>query len=361
MIEDKVLVFCDYPINENEGGPIGYYNKCLYKNTPDNIILLKSVFTAKKQFSIIEKIRNKFRNRFKKNDLVNSTLHTKFISLQCKEFKFFYFHSVYDLYDVLHLINEDQIVILQSHSPELPSAERFKNGANDYLLVRKIEKISFKRANYLVFPNEDSMVIYNSVISDKHKIKFLTTGIKPIESKVVLPLDNQKINILYIGRKNEIKGFYFLIESFKKASAFRDDIRLIIAGNGEKIIGKDIYDIGITDRPFDWINSVDFVISLNKESYFDLNVIESICLGTPLIMTTSEGHTFFKNRRGIISVDYDNIIGVLMNKNLVNKNYKIENRAFLKQFYHEFLSDIVFKNNLNKMCTTILNNEVNHL
>lgn len=355
MITDKVLFFCDYPIKENEGGPIGYFNKCLYENTTDNVILLKSLLDNRNQLSIFEKIVKKINSIIKKKTFFDSSLPLKFTLSKCSSFKFLYFHSIYDLSDVLHLINENQIVILQSHSPELPSVERFNNGVSDYLKIREVEKKMFARANYLVFPNEDSQIIYSSLITERHKIRYLTTGMKPIKSEVVLPIDNQKVNILYIGRKNEIKGFFFLVDCFKKASIYRDDIRLLVAGNGDKIIGKDIYDIGKTDIPYDWINSVDFVISLNKESYFDLNVIESICLGTPLIMTTSEGHTFFKNRKGIISVDYNNIVDILRNQNIINKNYKLNNKVLLKQFYYESLSDEVFKENLNIICSSILN------
>lgn len=358
MINDKVLIFCDYPIKENEGGPIGYFNKCIYNNTPENVVLLKELISKIKYVSLKKKIQ--FRKdyifkRLKGKNYFDSSLPNKFIKIDASNFKFLYFHSIYDLSDVLHLIKDDQIVILQSHSPELPSIERKNYGFNDYKKIAYLEKIGFERANYLIFPNEYCLSIYEKLIKPQNKIKYITTGIKPLLNLTDFPIDDAKINILFIGRRNEVKGFHFLIENFCKALKVRNDLRLFIAGNGEKITADNIYDIKSTETPFDWINSVDFVISLNKSSYFDLNIIETICVGTPLIMTTTEGHEYFKNRKGIISVNYENFLETLLNTKIIYKDFKRESKANLKKLYEIHLSKDVFKNNLKELCASIIN------
>lgn len=357
MIKDKILIFCDYPIKENEGGPIGYFNKCIYNNIPDNVLLLKTLLKEVGYISLKKKIefrKDYILNKIRGQKYFDNSLANKFIKIDASKYKFLYFHSIYDLSDVLHLINEDQIIILQSHSPELPSIERKNNGSTDYLKVAQLEKITFDRANYLVFPNEDCVPMYSELIKDQNKIKYLLTGIKPLKSLINFPIDKNKINIIYIGRRNDVKGFNFLIESFRNALKNRNDLRLFIAGNGEKIIGDDIYDIGTTQTPFDWINSVDFVVSLNKTSYFDLNVIETICVGTPLIMTTTQGHKYFKNQKGIISVTYESFLKTLMDPEIVYKKFKMENEIHLKQLYSTCLSKDIFNANLKNLCKSII-------
>jgi glycosyltransferase involved in cell wall biosynthesis len=357
MIKNKVLLVHDYPIVKNEGGPRGYFNKCIYLNEPDNLVSLNDVLTSVKKISYKKKVLVRFdfvRNKIRKFKYKNLNLANKFIKIPSH--KFLYFHDIYSFNDIKHLIKENQIVIFQPHSPELPSLEELKNGLSSkkYKEIVKIENLIFNRANFIILPNKECLPIYKSVLSKKHKIFFLQTGIKPIQELSVIPIDNNKINLLYIGRRNEIKGFFSLLTSFRKAVKKRNDIRLIIAGSGDVIRDENIVDLGFTRIAYDWVNSVDFVVSPNKSSYFDLNVIESIAIGTPLIMTTTEGHSFFKNKKGIISVTDNSFYDVLVNKSMINKKYKKEVKTDLFQLYESELSSFVYKKNLEKMCNSIM-------
>lgn len=359
LIKDKILLFCEYPIEDNAGGPVGYYNKCIVDNVPENLILLQSLKKNINKLNLFEKIKlhtnNLFINRERKNFSHPNAANT-FIKVQAKKYKFLYFHDIYTLYNVLHLIDENQVVILQSHTPELPSIEELNSGVSKakYEKIVSIEKQSFNRANYIILPNKNCIPIYETIIIKNNKLKFLTTGIKTIQSNTTIPLNNDKINLLYIGRRNEVKGFDFLINSFVEVLKHRNDLRLFVAGNGNKINHKDIIDLGRTEIPFDWINAVDFVISLNKTSYFDLNIIETIALGTPLIMTTTEGHEFFKNRNGIIDVTYDNFIKIMVDDTLLNKQYKKDNIENLKQLFENQLSSKVYNKKLAELCSSII-------
>ncbi|QTE23042.1 glycosyltransferase [Polaribacter cellanae] len=356
MIKDKILVYSDYIIHENSGGPPGYLYKCVLDNHPKEIVLLDDALKINKiKFKV--KLRHKLFKLlgFFSKKLTNKNT-SKFIYSNSLNYKFIYFHDVFTLYNVLHLIKKEQIIILQSHSPQLPSEEKFDFSKNQKELIHSklIEKLAFERANVLVFPNKECVITYKSLILKKHTIKYLLTGIKKIESSVFYPIKKNKINLLYIGRRNDIKGFNFLIKTFKEVTATRDDLCLFIAGSGALINGKNIYDLGLITTPYNWINSVDFVFSLNEKSYFDLNVIETICLGTPLIMTTTEGHNFFKNTRGIIDVTNKNLVDVLLSKNLINKKYKIENKKAILSLYNHFFTESIFKENLQTICREII-------
>ncbi|WP_159947797.1 glycosyltransferase [Polaribacter septentrionalilitoris] len=356
MIDDKILMVCDYPLLKNEGGPKGYFNKCIVNNLPHNVHLLNEVIP--KKISIQKKVLLRLDKLYiilKRKKYSNKNLANKFIKIE--KYKFLYFHDMYSFYDVIHLIKKDQVVLFQSHAPEIPSLEVYNIGVRGKKLefVKLVEKRAFERANYLILPNKQCLTIYSSLLSKNIRVKYLRTGIKPIGKLQEIYIDENKINLFYIGRRNEVKGFPLLLKTFKKVLKERDDIRLYIAGNGEKIDYEDnIIDLGATNIAHDWINNMDYVISPNKTSYFDLNIIESIAIGTPLIMTTTEGHSFFKNKIGIIPITYNNFYEVLIDKSLINKNYKKEVKKKLLKFYKNELSSEVFKKQLRNLCDEII-------
>lgn len=357
MIGNKVLIVHDYPIAKNEGGPRGYYNKCIYLNEPDNIVALNDVLRNTKEISLKKKLEiriDSFKIRCRKTNYRNKFLANKFIKIP--KYKILYFHDIYSFNDVKHLISKDQIVVFQPHAPELPSIEELNTGITQkkYQAIVAIEKAVFNRANYIVLPNKDCLSIYKEVITNKHKILYLRTGIKAINNTNKIPIDNDKINLFYIGRRNEIKGFPLLLNSFNEALKTRTDIRLFIAGGGESVSNSNIVDIGFTNHAYDWISSMDYVISPNASSYFDLNVLESIAIGTPLIMTTTDGHTYFKNKKGIVSITPDSFTNVLLDENLVNKYYKKNIQKDLFDLYKNKLSSTVYKANLEILCKTII-------
>lgn len=357
MINNKILIVHDYPILENEGGPRGYYNKCIYLNEPVNLVSLNDVVINLKKISLKKRvlIKKEFIWHVLSNvKYRNINLANKFIKIP--NHKFLYFHDIYSFNDIKHLIGRDQIVIFQPHSPELPSVEELNTGISEkkYNAIVKLEKAIFNRANYIILPNQECLSIYKAIISEKHKILFLRTGIKSITNLNKIPLDHSKINLFYIGRRNDIKGFPVLLKNFKKAIEKREDLRLFIAGSGDYINDKNIIDIGPTNRAYDWINSMDYVVSPNKSSYFDLNVLESIAIGIPIIMTTTQGHHFFKNKKGIISITHDTFYDVLIDKSLIKKDYKEKNQKDLLSFYEKDLSSSVYKLALENLCNTII-------
>jgi glycosyltransferase involved in cell wall biosynthesis len=360
MISNKVLFFCNYPIVQNAGGPVGYFNKCIINNNPKNTILSNDI--SIKNVTLKDRINIHYERFFNKKSefLPHANSQNLFIKKKVCNYKLIYFHDIFSLYNVLHLLNNKQIVVLQSHTPELPSREAFNDGVSKekYNKIKEIEIKAFNRANYIVLPNIECKIIYNQILNKNNKILELTTGIKKVEELSKFPICNKSINLLYIGRRNSIKGFDFLINEFKEICKFRKDLNLFIAGDGEKVVHEKIFDIGKTDKAYDWINSVDFVISLNKTSYFDLNIIETISIGTPLIMTTTEGHTFFKNKKGIIDVNYENFKEVILNSNDISKEFKKENKQNLLDFHKNELSDSIYKQNLEIICNKIIEENV---
>jgi len=109
----------------------------------------------------------------------------------------------------------------------------------------------------------------------------------------VPPLDPQYIYYLDLGRRAAIKGFDVVIEAFRRAHAVDSSMRLLLVGGGERVDEPGILDIGRSEEPADSLSACDYLISANRQSYFHLSVMESLSLGTPMIIACTGGHRFF--------------------------------------------------------------------
>lgn len=170
--------------------------------------------------------------------------------------------------------------------------------------MKKAEKNAFERADIVVFPNEGCVPLYKEVITANNDIKFILSGAQKGYSKGDIPSENiiksDKINLMYIGRRNEIKGFDIVLNTYREVYQQRKDLNLIIIGKGEKISEDGICDIGFSNNPIGWYNSVDYLINANRQSYFDLSIIEALSTGVPIIMSDNYGHKYYENKSPLI-------------------------------------------------------------
>lgn len=363
MIEDKVLIFYSFVPNINSGGPDGFVAHNLCGSVGANYILLSELEQVYN--NLFDRIVNKVKLQFTKvrngtfKELFNYCAFL-FLYKKCFNYKFVYFHSCIELFACKEFLSEEQVVILQSHSPQLPS-EELKDGGfsiEDVLLMEKIEKFAFNRANYVIFPNEFCIPLYEKIINRNNHIKYLLSGSKKITNVVQLPLDNSKTNLLYIGRRNCIKGFDIVLEQFKRAYEINKNIRLILIGKGDTISHEGIIDMGFSKNPYLWYKSVDYVINANRKSYFDLSILEVLSIGTPIIMSSNYGHIFFNNSsKGILTFDSEHNLGELLLKLDMKKSDKEVMISDNLKFYNSFLTDSKYRERLGNCLNEIINKE----
>ena len=144
--------------------------------------------------------------------------------------------------------------------------------------------------------------------------------------------------------------------AFSEACTKRKDLRLFILGKGDFIANDNIVDIGFTSNPSIWYNSVDYVVNCNRQSYFDLSVIEVLSIGTPLILSSNFGHKYFeKKSKGIITFDINDpneLLQILSNLKKPNDNLlQTENKIF----YENNLTSDKYITRLEKTLVEILN------
>ena len=344
MINDRVLIVAPYRYQINKGGPSGFIAHNLAGKYSPYYVLDKDLNNPSKFKWRLYKLRRILWSLTHK--LIDRDIDFFASKMDLKQYKFLYFHDVEILYRAKHLISNNQVVILQSHSPQLPSEEAEESGASEKYIedVKKYENYAFERADIVVFPNEGCVPLYKDVLHENQKIEFILSGAKKtyndsdvVNYKEQLPKD--KINLMYIGRRNQVKVFDIVIKAFKETYKIRQDVHLILVGGGNQVQEEGITDVGFSSNPIGWYKSVDYLINANRKSYFDLSILEAISTGVPIIMANNYGHTWFENKSDLLipydSSNYNNLVNILLGP-LEKRN---ELRKDNIELYDSMLSD----------------------
>ena len=249
-------------------------------------------------------------------------------------------NNLYD-YDLIHFHNPIDYfanrksirklnckVILTSHSPKPYYREFIEDNLKlnylqyiffflPILFLKFSEFHAYKKTDYLIFPAPEALEPYTNYSkwfkrffnNNEDKIFYVETGIEPAVAT------DQSINFksknahnktyCYVGRHNKVKGYDILIEAAKLALNDKCNIDFLIAGKEEPLKGlihERWNEIGWTNRPYDYINYSDFFILPNRQTYFDIVLLEVLSLGKPVILSDTGGNKFFKkfNSPGII-------------------------------------------------------------
>lgn len=278
-----------------------------------------------------------------------------------------HFHNPITLYKLRDELNRYKgKVIITSHSPSVLYKELLstltkweqKHMEWFYNRLERCDEYAFNRADYIIFPCEEAEEPYYhswNKFADikkekKDSFRYLLTGTnkrkaklskKEVCAKYHIP-DNAFI-ISYAGRHNELKGFDLLKEIGMNVLSKIPNAYFLIAGAEDPIKGlkHDRWiEVGWTDDPHSIIAASDCFILPNRETYFDLIMLEVLSLGTIVIASNTGGNKHFKNDRGVFLYDnidkavstirylsdlQDNEISILKNENemLFDKYYDI--------------------------------------
>jgi glycosyltransferase involved in cell wall biosynthesis len=385
LASNKVLIFVPpiYSLKTSDGGPSGFIAQNILGHSSQYYELSVDLPTNSQNYSLWNKIiknlkltfgiplaeeikRQKKRTEANLNNLNEfkwwgESSQQHFTDINAQNYKFIYFHDVWTMKACIPLLSPLQIIILQPHCPELPSQEiasqpRFSD--SDVKWSVEAERDAFARADIIILPNSYTMEIYKPLITSKSRIYYLLSGAQQRNCLHKYPL-NDKIHLLYIGRRNHIKGFDIVLDGFQQAYTSRKDIELILVGKGIKIDEEGIYDIGFTDSVHDWVYSCDYVINCNRQSYFDLSILEALSIGIPIIMSCTGGHKQFQmnKTKGIIDVgrpSSKNIAKILLSSEVKKKEFNKEQCDSNQQLYLSQYSDYIYRQNLENLLSSII-------
>jgi len=356
-----------------KGGPSGYlYNlKMSIDSNKDKEIDIIYEENTKKEKNIFSFLKRTLKKYVSPNIIYNDLRIENFYKVfwknnsnTIKHSKILHFHTTQDFFYFCKFNDiKNHILILTSHSPELPYIEKEKKllsqGYSKSEISSVIERqkeidiFAFKNANYLIFPCEESVEPYQAFFSyldiNMRKIKYVLTAVPPIEIKTSyhdmknkLGIDKNVKIIVYIGRKNITKGYDIFCEVAKK---FKNNKKYMFIsagiGNIKSPSQNNFIDIGWTDEPGSLLNIADVVLIPNRSTYFDIGVIQALSLGKQIITTLTGGNKWFKNKgfdihffepesvNKVIEYLKDEKIfkNSLQNKTLYNKYFNIDNFA----------------------------------
>lgn len=227
-----------------------------------------------------------------------------------------------DGYDLVHVHDSIEVlyirwflgyrgnIVLTPHRPEPLASEivgRFDGRATEgkYRTCRAfykwLETRSYYEADAFLFPSPGAERIYHrfpgySKYAKGKPIEYVMTGVKkkPVcqgatEYRNSLGLRDADFVIAYLGRHNHVKGYDLLADIAGEID--KTGAKVVCAGaiGGASVPAVDSWiELGYISDPQDLINAANVVVVPNRETYFDLIVIEVLAAGK-LVITSDTG------------------------------------------------------------------------
>ena len=211
-------------------------------------------------------------------------------------------------------------VLLTNHSPkplfrewieDTISKKEYERSKDDFDKLSEIEELSYDSADYIIFPCEEAeepcinnWPIYNKIKKkNKSKYRYMLTGVNRPAAKLSREEVCKKYNIpqdaiiiSYVGRHNSTKGYDCLTEIGKKVLEKYSNIYFLIAGKEEPLKGlnhRRWIEAGWINDPGTYYAAADIFVLPNKETYFDLVMLEALSSSTVILATRTGGNKVF--------------------------------------------------------------------
>ena len=324
-MDKKVLIYFDEKKIKPCGGPAGYlYNlrNELQKKGIENISFLHGASGFEKKKGIFAKLPKWFQDGYHVAKRVRNVRNMKAggsATVDFSQYDAIHFHDTFSLYTVRNQLKDYKgKIIVQSHSPKPYYLEMMDKAKgiekkiykHQETFLKSVEETAFRLADYIIFPcPEAEEPYYNNMDSyaaihegKKDDYRYLLTGISDIsvkEDKIReryhIPQDAFVIS--YVGRHNETKGYDLLKEIGKSFLDKNPNTYVLVAGKEEPLKGlqhERWIEIGWTNNPHAIIQESDVFLLPNRETYFDLVLLEVLAVGKIVVASNTGGNKYFK-------------------------------------------------------------------
>lgn len=396
----KVLIWNSFALKERNGGPPTYlYNlelglKSHLNNNKLKIDFLSDISHRKYKNDTNRKLISSVKSfipslliqnlRIFNYLLILWKFNTDFDFNKLNEYDMIHFHQSIDVYKNRIILDHFKgKILLTSHSPKPAWIETIEDIycltlSKTFPLFKKIlegmDLYGFKKAHILVFPCVEAIEPYltwNRYRFEIHKTanyKYLPTGIPPVKFKNSRESIRKELNIpenaivfSFIGRHSAIKGYDLLLELGDSLLKKHSNVFFLIAGKQGPLNGlshPNWIEIGWTDDPHSYVNASDIFILPNRQTYFDLVLLEVLSIGKPIILSDSGGNKHFKKysksgfyffennslssleKKVLESIDKSALLQDLgeLNKEIFNEYYSL--RSFILNYADLYVSII---------------------
>lgn len=299
------------------------------------------------------------------------------------EYDVIHFHSTEDIYLCRDILEQYKgKVLLTSHTPCASFYEKMErlNKTDIKLFGKKLESLkdidryAFERADYVLFPCKEAEEPYYHTwdayagVRNKKKFCYIPSGIRPchaqfsrerIREKYGIPQDAFVVS--FVGRHNDIKGYADLKEIGKRL--LDKNVWFLIAGSETPLKGvkhRHWIEAGWTKDPHSIINAADVFVLPNKETYFDLILLEVLSLGQLIVASNTGGNKYFKKYPEMGIMYYDTLQEAVSNIVRVRSLSKEEIQSYRKtntDIFGKYFTTEVFTKNYITLLKEILNEE----
>lgn len=184
-----------------------------------------------------------------------------------------------------------------------PIIIREASSLSNYGIVKKIlMKVVFPLSSCIVAVSAQGAKELEGYLSGvESKTQVIRNG---VDVEGVLSLSKEPVNakssygsyIVAVGRLVEAKGFDILISAFKQVSAARENINLVILGEGEQRVKLEalVVKLGLENRvflpgfklnPYPYISQAELFVLSSRWEGFPNALIEAMCLGVKVVST----------------------------------------------------------------------------
>lgn len=331
----KILIYRDGSTLKPTGGPSGYLyslRQGLSLFHHDNLIIdflpgggqssITQIAKANNKKWVLKKCIEIYRRLRHIRTCLRLIYKQKCLPIDISHYDAIHFHTTSDMYEVRDELKKYKgAIILTSHSPQPLSSEIYEGSSKLELFFLKktykkmisFDRYAFEKANYVVFPckTADEPYIHAwpeyseiKMNKDKNAYRYFLSGTvaavprlsrTEVRSKYGLPEDAFVIS--YIGRHNEIKGYDKLISIGTELIKKHKNLYVLVAGKVGPLLPPNCerwIEVGWTNDPHSIVAASDTFVLPNKETYFDLVLLEVLSLGTPLVISNTGGNKYFE-------------------------------------------------------------------
>jgi glycosyltransferase involved in cell wall biosynthesis len=148
--------------------------------------------------------------------------------------------------------------------------------------------------------------------------------------------------ICFNGRHQPVKGYDLLATVAKELLTTNLEMVFLITGKEDipPVVDHPRWiQTGWTSEPQNFLDASDLVVVPNRETYFDLNVLQALALGKPVLLSQTGGNNFFHtfNAKGILFLPEltTDALRQAINGAYSNRHQLAQQASALKQLFQE--------------------------
>lgn len=313
----EIGIFINKELKKNAGGPSGYlYNLKIGLDKFDNNIEFFTINNATEKNTESTNKTIKYNPIYLDCRLAISYLFKgiktkKRINSDLYEMSCVHVHASEDLWVLKAIIGYKGKIIFTPHRPEtlaneVVTTQQLLNDTKYKFPILRcvcnfIERYSYRNANAFIFPSKGAAKIYEKFpgfmdnIANK-EMRFVYTGTRDVNENARIDdygqlREDGKTVFTYVGRHNYIKGYDLLVDAFPCIESH--DAKIVCAGaqsNIEAPKSKKWMELGYINNANSLMKTADCVIIPNRNTYFDLVIVEALAVGAIVITSNTGGN-----------------------------------------------------------------------